>query len=263
MKRATFDDYLTFDDDGSIREGELLSQTETNVIDENHLELKLDDLSLKKLVIEVISNQTILRNKVEDLLDLQEQNSIASNRSEPVESLKLAQNEQLSDIEQKLSQLLGSAINTQQNFAKLLRIQEINSKLHDELSMYKSGLFEEIKLPIFRSIWRVRKNIVEELNSYKQKEGDENQIFVQVLEDVVEDIDELLENNQLRIFTSAIGEVFNSVFSKKYNEVDTSHRELHLKVARVRDSGLEKDGIIIEKQVVDVYKYVETVSEVK
>ena len=214
-------------------------------------------------MLEVLSNQTIIKNRVEDIINSQFSSGDKEDINKLIDSILISQNEQITDLGNKLSQLLSSSLKTQQNFAKLLRLQEINSNLHDELSLYKSGLFEQIKLPIFRSIWKVRKNLVDELTSYKKKKGIENEDFVAILESAIEDIDELLESNQLHIFTGEVGDVFNTISDKKYNDIYTSQKELHLTVAMVRNSGLEKGSMVIEKQVVDVYKYAETATEEK
>ncbi|NQK67324.1 hypothetical protein HO483_03505 [Streptococcus suis] len=263
MVRETFDDYNISDQNLIFNEEEAISEVETGTVFEKTLETSLSSLSLKDIMLEVLSNQTIIKDRVEDILNSQFSSGDKEDINKLIDSILISQNEQITDLGNKLSQLLSSNLKTQQNFAKLLRLQEINSNLHDELSLYKSGLFEEIKLPIFRSIWKVRKNLVDELTSYKKKKGIENEDFVAILESAIEDIDELLESNQLHIFTSEVGDVFNTISDKKYNDVYTSQKELHLTVAMVRNSGLEKGSIVIEKQVVDVYKYAETATEEK
>ncbi|MBY4972522.1 hypothetical protein K6V43_03815 [Streptococcus suis] len=263
MVRETFDDYNISDQNLIFNEEEAISEVETGTVFEKTLETSLSSLSLKDIMLEVLSNQTIIKDRVEDILNSQFSSGDKEDINKLIDSILISQNEQITDLGNKLSQLLSSNLKTQQNFAKLLRLQEINSNLHDELSLYKSGLFEEIKLPIFRSIWKVRKNLVDELTSYKKKKGIENEDFVAILESAIEDIDELLESNQLHIFTGEVGDVFNTISDKKYNDVYTSQKELHLTVAMVRNSGLEKGSIVIEKQVVDVYKYAETATEEK
>lgn len=263
MVRETFDDYNISDQNLIFNEEEAISEVETGTEFEKTLETSLSSLSLKDIMLEVLSNQTIIKNRVEDILNSQFSSGDKEDINKLIDSILISLNEQITDLGNKLSQLLSSSLKTQQNFAKLLRLQEINSNLHDELSLYKSGLFEEIKLPIFRSIWKVRKNLVDELTSYKKKKGIENEDFVAILESAIEDIDELLESNQLHIFTGEVGDVFNTISDKKYNDIYTSQKELHLTVAMVRNSGLEKGTIVIEKQVVDVYKYAETATEEK
>ncbi|MGV3145771.1 hypothetical protein [Streptococcus parasuis] len=263
MVRETFDDYNISDQNLIFNEEEAISEVETGTVFEKTLETSLSSLSLKDIMLEVLSNQTIIKDRVEDILNSQFSSGDKEDINKLIDSILISQNEQITDLGNKLSQLLSSNLKTQQNFAKLLRLQEINSNLHDELSLYKSGLFEEIKLPIFRSIWKVRKNLVDELTSYKKKKGIENEDFVAILESAIEDIDELLESNQLHIFTGEVGDVFNTISDKKYNDIYTSQKELHLTVAMVRNSGLEKGTIVIEKQVVDVYKYAETATEEK
>ncbi|HFI0446432.1 TPA: hypothetical protein ACGOW0_000824 [Streptococcus suis] len=263
MVRETFDDYNISDQNLIFNEEEAISEVETGTVFEKTLETSLSSLSLKDIMLEVLSNQTIIKNRVEDIINSQFSSGDKEDINKLIDSILISQNEQITDLGNKLSQLLSSSLKTQQNFAKLLRLQEINSNLHDELSLYKSGLFEEIKLPIFRSIWKVRKNLVDELTSYKKKKGIENEDFVAILESAIEDIDELLESNQLHIFTGEVGDVFNTISDKKYNDIYTSQKELHLTVAMVRNSGLEKGTIVIEKQVVDVYKYAETATEEK
>ncbi|HFI0501468.1 TPA: hypothetical protein ACGO0M_002058 [Streptococcus suis] len=263
MVRETFDDYNISDQNLIFNEEEAISEVETGTVFEKTLETSLSSLSLKDIMLEVLSNQTIIKNRVEDIINSQFSSGDKEDINKLIDSILISQNEQITDLGNKLSQLLSSSLKTQQNFAKLLRLQEINSNLHDELSLYKSGLFEEIKLPIFRSIWKVRKNLVDELTSYKKKKGIENEDFVAILESAIEDIDELLESNQLHIFTGEVGDVFNTISDKKYNDIYTSQKELHLTVAMVRNSGLEKGSIVIEKQVVDVYKYAEAAAEEK
>lgn len=263
MVRETFDDYNISDQNLIFNEEEVISEVETGTVFEKTLETSLSSLSLKDIMLEVLSNQTIIKNRVEDIINSQFSSGDKEDINKLIDSILISQNEQITDLGNKLSQLLSSSLKTQQNFAKLLRLQEINSNLHDELSLYKSGLFEEIKLPIFRSIWKVRKNLVDELTSYKKKKGIENEDFVAILESAIEDIDELLESNQLHIFTGEVGDVFNTISDKKYNDIYTSQKELHLTVAMVRNSGLEKGSMVIEKQVVDVYKYAETATEEK
>ena len=263
MVRETFDDYNISDQNLIFNEEEVISEVETGTVFVKTLETSLCSLSLKDIMLEVLSNQTIIKNRVEDIINSQFSSGDKEDINKLIDSILISQNEQITDLGNKLSQLLSSSLKTQQNFAKLLRLQEINSNLHDELSLYKSGLFEEIKLPIFRSIWKVRKNLVDELTSYKKKKGIENEDFVAILESAIEDIDELLESNQLHIFTGEVGDVFNTISDKKYNDIYTSQKELHLTVAMVRNSGLEKGSMVIEKQVVDVYKYAETATEEK
>lgn len=263
MVRETFDDYNISDQNLIFNEEEVISEVETGTVFEKTLETSLSSLSLKDIMLEVLSNQTIIKNRVEDIINSQFSSGDKEDINKLIDSILISQNEQITDLGNKLSQLLSSSLKTQQNFAKLLRLQEINSNLHDELSLYKSGLFEQIKLPIFRSIWKVRKNLVDELTSYKKKKGIENEDFVAILESAIEDIDELLESNQLHIFTGEVGDVFNTISDKKYNDIYTSQKELHLTVAMVRNSGLEKGSMVIEKQVVDVYKYAETATEEK
>ena len=263
MVRETFDDYNISDQNLIFNEEEEISEVETGTVFEKTLETSLSSLSLKDIMLEVLSNQTIIKNRVEDIINSQFSSGDKEDINKLIDSILISQNEQITDLGNKLSQLLSSSLKTQQNFAKLLRLQEINSNLHDELSLYKSGLFEQIKLPIFRSIWKVRKNLVDELTSYKKKKGIENEDFVAILESAIEDIDELLESNQLHIFTGEVGDVFNTISDKKYNDIYTSQKELHLTVAMVRNSGLEKGSMVIEKQVVDVYKYAETATEEK
>ena len=263
MVRETFDDYNISDQNLIFNEEEVISEVETGTVFEKTLETSLSSLSLKDIMLEVLSNQTIIKNRVEDIINSQFSSGDKEDINKLIDSILISQNEQITDLGNKLSQLLSSSLKTQQNFAKLLRLQEINSNLHDELSLYKSGLFEQIKLPIFRSIWKVRKNLVDELTSYKKKKGIENEDFVAILESAIEDIDELLESNQLHIFTGEVGDVINTISDKKYNDIYTSQKELHLTVAMVRNSGLEKGSMVIEKQVVDVYKYAETATEEK
>ena len=263
MVRETIDDYNISDQNLIFNEEEVISEVETGTVFEKTLETSLSSLSLKDIMLEVLSNQTIIKNRVEDIINSQFSSGDKEDINKLIDSILISQNEQITDLGNKLSQLLSSSLKTQQNFAKLLRLQEINSNLHDELSLYKSGLFEQIKLPIFRSIWKVRKNLVDELTSYKKKKGIENEDFVAILESAIEDIDELLESNQLHIFTGEVGDVFNTISDKKYNDIYTSQKELHLTVAMVRNSGLEKGSMVIEKQVVDVYKYAETATEEK
>ena len=263
MVRETFDDYNISDQNLIFNEEEVISEVETGTVFEKTLETSLSSLSLKDIMLEVLSNQTIIKNRVEDIINSQFSSGDKEDINKLIDSILISQNEQITDLGNKLSQLLSSSLKTQQNFAKLLRLQEINSNLHDELSLYKSGLFEQIKLPIFQSIWKVRKNLVDELTSYKKKKGIENEDFVAILESAIEDIDELLESNQLHIFTGEVGDVFNTISDKKYNDIYTSQKELHLTVAMVRNSGLEKGSMVIEKQVVDVYKYAETATEEK
>ena len=178
MVRETFDDYNISDQNLIFNEEEVISEVETGTVFEKTLETSLSSLSLKDIMLEVLSNQTIIKNRVEDIINSQFSSGDKEDINKLIDSILISQNEQITDLGNKLSQLLSSSLKTQQNFAKLLRLQEINSNLHDELSLYKSGLFEQIKLPIFRSIWKVRKNLVDELTSYKKKKGIENEDFV-------------------------------------------------------------------------------------
>ena len=256
MERELFDDLVSSNEKDFDNDGISAIEIETNSNSESQSETNLGDLSLKSLMLELISSQTILNNKIEEIIDLQSSERYKEAIANQLEHMGAQQDEQLLDLGNKMCQLISSDIKSQQYFAKLLRIQEVNSNLHNELSLYKSGLFEEIKLPIFRSIWRVRRTIVDELKFYKKNE-EETKTFVEILEDILGEIVELLEENQLEIFTSNIGDDFNRVFDKKYNDIETNRQELNRKIAKIHNSGLKKTDFVIEKQVVDVYKFVE------
>lgn len=110
MVRETFDDYNISDQNLIFNEEEVISEVETGTVFEKTLETSLSSLSLKDIMLEVLSNQTIIKNRVEDIINSQFSSGDKEDINKLIDSILISQNEQITDLGNKLSQLLSSSL---------------------------------------------------------------------------------------------------------------------------------------------------------
>lgn len=155
-------------------------------------------------------------------------------------------------FESLLTQLSEMDTKHQQEFQRLLRIQEVNINLHKELELYKGGLFEELKLPILKELIRIKSCIQQDLS-----EMTEDDKFKQLLASYDDDLEILLEDNQLEKISSDLLSDFNKKTDKIHNKIPTNEKALHFKIRDIKEYGYLFNNKVVSRQRVDVYVFEE------
>lgn len=239
--------------DSSQSEENIFETVAENVEDTDFFEdLLLDSDVSKDDQIEALNAE------LEKLNDKLEQLSLVlehfPNKQE-MDELKNNQQAIVASLEEEKANIKETFQFQNQLLQKLLRLQDINHQLHDELSHYKQGLFEEYRLPILKSLWKFRRTVETDVR-YAIEET-----LRSTLESYLEDIDDIFTDFDLEIFSSEAGETFNPATDRQNNVVETTDELLAWQIVTNKGAGLRSGNKVIDKQIVDVYKLVQNKTE--
>jgi len=109
-------------------------------------------------------------------------------------------------------------------------------------------------------IIEVRDSILRISATYSQKSEEEQNIPLKMFSDYSYDIQDILEKNNISIYSSEEGEAFNPIKQRALKKIKTPVEELHGKVAESLSSGYDYLGKPISPEKVAVYVY-EAVNE--
>lgn len=224
------------------------SMTDTNFFEDSVLDL---EVSKDNQIGTVNAELEKLNDKLEQLALVLEN---FPNKQE-IDELKNNQQAIVASLEEEKENIKETFQFQNQLLQKLLRLQDINHQLHDELSHYKQGLFEEYRLPILKSLWKFRRTVETDAR-YAIEET-----LRSTLESYLEDIDDIFTDFDLEIFSSEVGETFNPATDRQNNVVETTDELLAWQIVTNKGAGLRLGNKVIDKRIVDVYKLVQNKTE--
>ena len=161
---------------------------------------------------------------------IQETEDIEQEKNEPDE-----ENELLQEINAKVDHLTQLFTQKIQHTA---HEEKIVDQMHAELQKYKEDMYSQLVRPILLDIIEVRDSIP-----------------LKVFSDYSYDIQDILEKNNITIYSSEEGDAFNPIKQRALKKVKTPVEELHGKVAESMSSGYEYLGKPISPEKVSVYVY--------
>lgn len=133
--------------------------------------------------------------------------------------------------------------------------EKIVDQMHAELQKYKEDMYSQLVRPILLDIIEIRDSILRMSNVYAGKPEEEQSIPLKVFSDYSYDIQDILEKNNISIYSSEEGDTFNPIKQRALKKVKTPVEELHGKIAESMSSGYEYLGKPISPEKVSVYVY--------
>ena len=131
--------------------------------------------------------------------------------------------------------------------------EKIVDQMHAELQKYKEDMYSQLVRPILLDIIEIRDSILRMSNVYAGKPEEEQSIPLKVFSDYSYDIQDILEKNNISIYSSEEGDTFNPIKQRALKKVKTPVEELHGKIAESMSSGYEYLGKPISPEKVSVY----------
>ena len=178
-----------------------------------------------------------------------EENQEETNAIQETEDIEQEKNEPDEENEDHLTQLFTQKIQHTAHEEKIV------DQMHAELQKYKEDMYSQLVRPILLDIIEVRDSILRMSNVYAGKPEEEQSIPLKVFSDYSYDIQDILEKNNITIYSSEEGDAFNPIKQRALKKVKTPVEELHGKVAESMSSGYEYLGKPISPEKVSVYVY--------
>ena len=142
---------------------------------------------------------------------IQETEDIEQEKNEPDE-----ENELLQEINAKVDHLTQLFTQKIQHTA---HEEKIVDQMHAELQKYKEDMYSQLVRPILLDIIEVRDSILRMSNVYAGKPEEEQSIPLKVFSDYSYDIQDILEKNNITIYSSEEGDAFNPIKPVSYTHL--------------------------------------------
>lgn len=133
--------------------------------------------------------------------------------------------------------------------------EKIVDQMHAELQKYKEDLYAQLIRPVLIDIIGIRDSIKRNVKIIGAKPEEEQKIDLKFFGDYAYDLEDILDKNNVIIYSSKEGDTFTAIRQKVIKKIPTPVEELHGKVAESVSDGYEYGGRIIVPEKVDVYLY--------
>ena len=104
--------------------------------------------------------------------------------------------------------------------------EKIVDQMHAELQKYKEDMYSQLVRPILLDIIEVRDSILRMSNVYAGKPEEEQSIPLKVFSDYSYDIQDILEKNNITIYSSEEGDAFNPIKQRVLKKVSSGYEYL-------------------------------------
>jgi len=155
----------------------------------------------------------------------------------------------LSDEVTKLAKLFESKI------LHTTHEEKIVDQMHRELQRYKEDMYSQLVRPILLDIIGIRDSILNISTAHRIKPQEEQSISLDTFKLYASDVQEILEKNNIEIFTCDENTVLIPVRQRVIKKIPTANQELHGKVAESLSDGYSYLGKVIAAEKVAVYVY--------
>lgn len=207
---------------------------------------KSDEESNEEITIQTVQNHTAKEKTLDAEISNEEQESSGE---EQIESLM------------KLCQQLSRQISSMEElFKKRIRYtdyeEKIVSQMHIELQKYKDDLYSQMICPIFADVIEVREFILNKTAEYYQNAGNDSEDFLKKNFDYLSELlKNVLEKNNVEIYQSECGELFDPKKHRIVKKEKTDDQTLHGKIVKRKSCGYRYCGKVIYTEKVMVYSY--------
>lgn len=179
---------------------------------------------------------------------------ITGNTEEPVSA-----GPTLAEVLESQSQLLQKVEELQGLFqSRILHTDhedQIIDQMHRELQKHREGLYAQLIRPILLDIIQVRDSILRLAAAYLEKPEGQQSIPNKTFSAYALDLQDILERNEVEVFTANPGEDFAPLRQRVVKKVPTEEEELHSKVAASLSDGYLYGGRTLSPEKVAVYTY--------
>lgn len=139
--------------------------------------------------------------------------------------------------------------------------QEVGDKMHAELQDYKKGMYAQLIRPILQDIGIVIQGMNSMSNEYKSKPEGEQNIPVDDFLTFADELEQILENNNVEVYSSDEGDDFVALKQRIIGKVDTDDKSKHKTVAKSISIGYAYKDQPILRENVKLYNYEENKEE--
>ena len=193
-----------------------------------------------------------------EIVSEEESQPLAVEESEDDE--KEMEEDKISSISDSVQELLNKVDKMNELFEKKIahttHEEKIVDQMHAELQKYKQDMYAQLVKPILLDIIGIRDSILRLSANFATKpEGEQNVPLKMFSDYAFFDIQDILEKNNIVIYSSQGGESFIPIKQKVIKKVFTEDEELHGKIAESLSCGYDYLGKTISPEKVAVYVY--------
>lgn len=192
-----------------------------------------------------------------EIVSEEESQPLAVEESEDDE--KEMEEDKISSISDSVQELLNKVDKMNELFEKKIahttHEEKIVDQMHAELQKYKQDMYAQLVRPILLDIIDMRDSILRLSANFAAKSEGEQNVPLKMFRDYAFDVQDILEKNNIMIYSSQGGESFIPIKQKVIKKVFTEDEELHGKIAESLSCGYDYLGKTISPEKVAVYVY--------
>ncbi len=233
---------------------EIVSTEEEEIQEESFSEDVKDELA------EEASPEPLEEDALEE--GARDEENVLEGGDKPLEEDVLEEAEEKNNVSELAEKLedLGSKIDALNELfnAKILHTtheEKIVDKMHAELQKYKEDMYAQLLRPILLDLIDIRDSIMRVAKTFEAKPEGEQLVPLKTFSGYTYDMQDILEKNNINIYSSKAGDTFVPVRQRAIKKVKTSEEELHGKIADSLSDGYEYMGKTISPEKVHVYFY--------
>lgn len=218
------------------------------VVSETNNDSSLDEQQICDSVESSDDTKKCTENCNDEVLEESEPLQVSSQLDEKIDQL-LEMNANMFKQMESLSILFDKRIMYTNHEEKVI------DNMHKELEKYKKDMYSQLLRPVLLSIIDVRESIIRLSKDYLAKADGEQDIPNKTFADYAFDLQDILEENSIEIYSSDIGSDFVPLKQKVLKKIPTEDANLHGKISESMSDGYKYYDKVIFPEKVSVYIY--------